>query len=104
MSAFALALAAVSERPAYAIDVQEISSDKVKDLIDLKALKSLKSVQKVAIPGFRVAFVTRNKVTARSEDWLGGMGGGRSSGSKASMEVMLGNVDYALMQSIVDEA
>lgn len=104
VSAFALVFAALVERPAFAIDVQEINADNVKDLIELKPFKSLKGAQKIAVPGFRVAFVTRNKVTARSEDWLGGMGGGRSSGSKASMEVMLGNVDYALMQSIANEA
>src|SRR4030095_10147249 len=44
------------------------------------------------------------KVVARAEDWLGGVGGGRGSGAKASMEVVLGNVDFALLQSIADEA
>ena len=55
-------------------------------------------------PGYRVIFTTRSKVVARAEDWLGGVGGGSSSGAKATMEVVLGNVDFATLQSIADAA
>ena len=38
---------------------------------------------------------------ARAEDWLGVVG---SSGAKASMEVVLGHVDFPVLQTIADEA
>jgi hypothetical protein len=89
---------------AYAIEAKAVAGAEVKKLIDMKAVGATKKSARIAIPGYRVAFVTRNKVSARAEDWLGGVGGGSSSGAKASMEVMLGNIDYAAMQAIADTA
>ncbi|HEY0140476.1 MAG TPA: hypothetical protein VGF48_06240 [Thermoanaerobaculia bacterium] len=89
----------------HAISAKEAATTEVKKLVqDMKPFKGVKAAQRVAIPTYRVLFVTRNKVTARAEDWLGGVGGGSSSGAKASMEVMLGNMDYAALQAIVDAA
>lgn len=72
--------------------------------MDVKSIRAAKGEKRVAVPGYRVIFTTRSKVTARAEDWLGGVGGGSSSGAKASMEVVLGNVDFATLQAIADAA
>jgi hypothetical protein len=104
VSALAMALAAVAQRPAFAIAAEEISADNVKDLIELKGSSHSKERKRSQYPVFASCLSRATKVTARSEDWLGGMGGGKSSGSKASMEVMLANVDHALMQSIANDA
>jgi hypothetical protein len=89
---------------AAAISAKGIATADAKKLIDMKPVNSLKKATRVVIPGYRVAFVTRNKVSARAEDWLGGVGGGSSSGAKASMEVFLGNVKLEALQSIADAA
>jgi hypothetical protein len=52
----------------------------------------------VAIAGYQVSFVVRNKATAHAMNLLG------SGTAKSSMETFLGNVDYALMQEIADAA
>jgi hypothetical protein len=87
---------------AFAIAPGDIATTDIRKLVDVKSLKAAKNAKRVAVAGYRVIFTTRSKVTANAEDWLGSVGGGRSSGAKASMEVVLGNVDFALLQSIVD--
>lgn len=78
-------------------DAFTVKTSKVIDVASMKGLFQKKS--RVAIAGYQVAFVTRNKATAHAGNYLGG-----GSGAKASLETFLGNVDYALMQSIADEA
>lgn len=89
---------------AFAIAPADVATTDIRKLVDVKSLKAMKGVKRVAVPGYRVIFTTRSKVTANAEDWLGGVGGGRSSGAKASMEVVLGNVDFATLQKITDAA
>ena len=89
---------------AFAISPADVATTDIRKLVDVKSLRAAKGVKRVAVPGYRVIFTTRSKVTARAEDWLGGVGGGRSSGAKASMEVVLGNVDFATLQTIADTA
>jgi len=102
--ALALLVALTSSLQAYAISPADIATADIRKLVDVKSLKAAKAAKRVAVPGYRVIFTTRSKVTARAEDWLGGVGGGRSSGAKASMEVFLGNVDFPMLQTIVDKA
>lgn len=85
-----------------AIKVADIATTPSKKIIDLGGLKPLKKATKIAVPGYRLIFVVGGKAVARSENWLGS--GGGATGSRATMVVSLGNVDYALMQSIADEA
>jgi hypothetical protein len=89
---------------AFAISPEAIASSDIRKLVDVKSLRGAKGETRVAIPGYRVIFTTRSKVVARAEDWLGGVGGGSSSGAKATMEVVLGNVDFPTLQGIVDTA
>lgn len=89
---------------AFAISPDDIASTDIRKLVDVKSLRAAKGTARVAVPGYRVIFTTRSKVVARAEDWLGGVGGGRSSGAKATMEVVLGNVDFPTLQTIVDAA
>lgn len=88
----------------FAISPADVATTDIRKLVDVKSIKGAKGLKRVAVPGYRVLFTTRTKVTARAEDWLGGVGGGSSSGAKASMEVVLGNVDFATLQGIADAA
>lgn len=91
--------------PAFAIAPGDVATADIRKLVDVKSLRAAKGVKRVAVPGYRVIFTTRSKVTANAEDWLGSVGSGRSSsGAKASMEVVLGNVDFATLQKITDAA
>ncbi|HEX6640929.1 MAG TPA: hypothetical protein VF215_07435, partial [Thermoanaerobaculia bacterium] len=89
---------------AFAISPADVATTDIRKLVDVKSIRGAKGAKRVAVPGYRVIFTTRSKVTARAEDWLGGVGGGKSSGAKASMEVVLGNVDFATLQTIADAA
>ena len=89
---------------AFAISPEEIAKTDIRKLVDVKSIRGAKGSKRVAVPGYRVIFTTRSKVVARAEDWLGGVGGGNSSGAKATMEVVLGNVDFATLQKITDAA
>jgi hypothetical protein len=88
----------------FAISPADVATADIRKLVDVRSLKGAKGAKRIAVPGYRVIFTTRSKVTARAEDWLGGVGGGSSSGAKATMEVVLGNVDFATLQSIADAA
>lgn len=88
----------------FAIAPADVATTDIRKLVDVKSLKGARGVKRVVVPGYRVIFTTSSKVTARAEDWLGGVGGGRSSGAKSTMEVVLGNVEFPLLQSIVDDA
>ena len=88
----------------FAISPGDVATTDIRKLVDVKSIKGAKGAKRVAVPGYRVIFTTRSKVVANAEDWLGGVGGGTSSGAKASMEVVLGNVDFATLQKIADEA
>lgn len=90
--------------PVFAIAPGDVATADIRKLVDVKSLKGAKGTKRVAVPGYRVLFTTRSKVTANAEDWLGSVGGGKSSGAKASMEVVLGNVDFATLQKIADAA
>jgi hypothetical protein len=89
---------------AFAISPEDIAKTDIRKLVDVKSIRGAKGSKRVAVPGYRVIFTTRSKVVARAEDWLGGVGGGSSSGAKATMEVVLGNVDFATLQKITDAA
>jgi hypothetical protein len=89
---------------ALAISPADVATADIRKLVDVKSIRGAKGFKRVAVPGYRVLFTTRTKVTARAEDWLGGVGGGSSSGSKATMEVVLGNMDFPALQSIADAA
>jgi hypothetical protein len=88
----------------FAIAPSDIATADIRKLVDVKSIRGAKGAKRVAVPGYRVIFTTRSKVTARAEDWLGSVGGGRSSGAKASMEVVLGNVEFSTLQAITDAA
>jgi hypothetical protein len=98
-----VALASLSSQ-AFAISPADIATTDIKKLVDVRSIRGAKGSKRVAVPGYRLIFTTRTKVVASAEDWLGGVGGGRSSGAKASMEVVLGNVDFPALQSIADAA
>lgn len=89
---------------AFAISPADVATTDIRKLVDVKSIRGAKGAKRVAVPGYRVIFTTRTKVVARAEDWLGGVGGGSSSGAKATMEVVLGNVDFATLQAIADAA
>jgi hypothetical protein len=89
---------------AFAIAPSDIATTDIRKLVDVKSIRGAKGAKRVAVPGYRVIFTTRSKVVARAEDWLGGVGGGKSSGAKATMEVVLGNVDFETLQAIADAA
>src|SRR5687768_13480938 len=89
---------------AFAISPADIATTDIRKLVDVKSIKGAKGAKRVAVPGYRVIFTTRSKVVARAEDWLGGVGGGSSSGAKATMEVVLGNVDFPTLQALTDQA
>lgn len=79
-----------------AIPVSEAGTAKPGKAIDMSMVKPVfKKKSKAVIAGYQVSFVTHNKASA----YAGGGGGAR-----ATMETYLGNVDYALMQQIADEA
>ena len=88
----------------FAISPADVATTDIRKLVDVKSIKGARGMKRVVIPGYRVLFTTRSKVVARAEDWLGGVGGGSSSGSKATMEVVLGNVEFATLQGIADAA
>ncbi|HEX2099730.1 MAG TPA: hypothetical protein VHF69_03645, partial [Candidatus Synoicihabitans sp.] len=95
----ALLLSLASPARVAAIPAQEAATAKPGKIIDVSTMKALfKKHDKVAIAGYQVAFVTRNKATAHAMNLLG------SGTAKASLETFLGNVDYALMQEIADAA
>jgi hypothetical protein len=89
---------------AFAIAPADIATTDIRKLVDVKSIRGAKGSKRVAVPGYRVLFTTSSKVVARAEDWLGGVGGGSSSGAKATMEVVLGNVEFATLQGIADAA
>jgi hypothetical protein len=89
---------------AFAISPADVATTDIRKLVDVKSIRGAKGYKRVAVPGYRVIFTTRSKVVARAEDWLGGVGGGSSSGAKATMEVVLGNVDFPTVQAIADAA
>jgi hypothetical protein len=92
---FLTATSAALAGPAH--EAATVAPNKVLDVSMIKPL--FKSTNRVAIAGYQLAFVTRNKATAHASGLLSG-----GSGAKASLEAFLGNVDYALMKSIADEA
>jgi hypothetical protein len=89
---------------AFAISPADVATADIRKLVDVKSIRGAKGAKRVAVPGYRVIFTTRSKVVANAEDWLGGVGGGKSSGAKATMEVVLGNVDFDDLQTIADAA
>jgi hypothetical protein len=99
-----LALLVSFSVPAFAIAPADIATTDIRKLVDVRSIRGAKGSKRVAVAGYRVIFTTRTKVVARAEDWLGGVGGGSSSGAKATMEVVLGNVEVPTIQAIADAA
>jgi hypothetical protein len=99
-----LALLVSFSVPAFAIAPADIATTDIRKLVDVRSIRGAKGSKRVAVAGYRVIFTTRTKVVARAEDWLGGVGGGSSSGAKATMEVVLGNVEVPTLQAIADAA
>lgn len=99
-----LLFAVVFSVPLFAIAPADVATTDIRKLVDVKSIRGAKGTKRVAVPGYRVIFTTRTKVVARAEDWLGGVGGGSSSGAKATMEVVLGNVEFPALQAIADAA
>lgn len=100
-STMAAALSACLALPqaAHAVPASEAGTIKPGKVIDVKSISPLfKKKNKAVIAGYQVAFVTRNKASAHAMNLMGG------GTAKASLETFLGNVDYAQMQAIVDEA
>lgn len=95
------ALASVAAAAAtFAVPVSEVGTVRPNKIIDVSTMKGLFAKKnRVAIAGYQVAFVTRNKASAHAAGLLSG-----GSGARASLETFLGNVDYATMQAIADEA
>lgn len=97
LAAAAFSLALLTPTLARAVSTAEAETVKIGKAIDTKSVKMLfKKKNRAVMAGYQVAFVTRNKATAAA--------GLYGSGARATMETFLGNVDYALMQEIVDAA
>jgi hypothetical protein len=70
---------------------------------------NMKAMSRVVVPQFRVAFVAKTGVSARGGAGLANLG--QSTGynrtitqaQSARVDMMLGNVDYALMQGLADQ-
>lgn len=76
------------------------SSSLAKSSYDVKTAKAFKDKKQVAIGGFKVTFITEQKMTAKNKgSFLGGGGMARSTA-----HVKLNGVSNGLMQSITDEA
>ena len=79
--------------------------------LDLKndLVGEMKAMKRVVVPQFRVAFVAKTGVSARGGAGLANLG--QSTGynrtitqaQSARVDMMLGNVDYALMQGLADQ-
>lgn len=83
----------------WAISTEDAAAAKPGKVLDLSGVKPLfKKTNRVAVAGYQVSFVVRNKATAHAMNLLG------SGTAKSSLETFLGNVDYALMQEIADAA
>lgn len=113
VSLLALAVAFGSAVPASAAKKQaDVSSVTPKDF-DNGGFKFLKKADRIAVPGFRVIFVVRNKATARAGSALANFGNTAASGSgmktvtqakNASLEIILAGVDEARLQKIAEQA
>lgn len=68
-----------------------------KDIIDV-----LPSAKRVAVPAFRLAFITNNAVTAQVRGSY--LPGRDSSGARSSLHLALKGVDAAALQAITDKA
>lgn len=104
LSGIALLLSLLPAANGLAIPPDAVATTDIRKLVDVKSIRGARGAKRVVVPGYRVIFTTRTKVVANAEDWLGSVGGGRSSGAKATMEVVLGNVDVATLQGIADAA
>jgi hypothetical protein len=93
-----LALALGFAPSAYAITAADCYTASPGKVIDLYGIKKINKPVRLAIAGYQVSFVVRNKATAHAMNVLG------RGTAKSSMETFLGNVDYALMQQITDAA
>lgn len=79
--------------------------------VDLKndLIGEMKAMNRVVVPQFRVAFVAKTGVSARGGAGLANLG--QSTGfnrtitqaQSARVDMMLGNVDYALMQGLTEQ-
>jgi hypothetical protein len=93
-----LALALSFAPAAFGITAADCYTASPGKVIDLYGIKKINKPVRLAIAGYQVSFVVRNKATAHAMNVLG------SGTAKSSMETFLGNVDYALMQEIADAA
>lgn len=93
-----LAVAVCFAPSAFAITAEDCYTANPAKVIDVYGIKKINKPVRLAIAGYQVSFVVRNKATAHAMNLLG------SGTAKSSMETFLGNVDYALMQEIADAA
>jgi hypothetical protein len=93
-----LALVACLVPSSFAITAEDCYTANPAKIIDTYGIKKITKPVRLAIAGYQVSFVVRNKSTAHATNILG------SGTAKSSMETFLGNVDYALMQQIADAA
>ena len=96
LGSFALVLGLAPS--AFAITAEDCYKANPAKVIDVSGLKKINKPVRLAIAGYQVSFVVRNKSTAHAMNLLG------KGTAKSSMETFLGNVDYALMQEIADAA
>jgi hypothetical protein len=110
--ALALALSPAQAQTAEAAaPVAAADEPAVEALLDASALKILANAPRVAVAGFRVAFVTRNATSANSRAAFSNMGHSAPGGIRtvtqsavASVDVELQNIDGARMQAIAERA
>lgn len=97
---------ATSEAPAAVV----VTDDEVATLLAPQALGILKNAPRIAVAGFRVAFVTRNAASATSRAAFSNLGhssGGARSVTQAAVarvDVELQDIDDARMQAIAEQA
>lgn len=105
------AIAAAVKTPEQALKEAEGSLSPLAGLPDLNndITGELKGFNKVVVPQFRVAFVAKTSVSARGGAGLSNLGNSAGFGMKTitqaqskRVDMMLGNVDYILMQGIAD--
>ncbi len=107
----AAAVAVAPKTPEQALKEAAGSATPLAGALDLKAdvSSNMKSMSRVVVPQFRVAFVAKTGASARGGAGLSNLG--QSTGynrtitqaQSARVDMMLGNVDYALMQGLTEQ-
>lgn len=110
VTALALLTLALSLPLSSAAQTAAPAEENVAALLEAQPLSILKNAPRVAVAGFRVAFVTKNAASAASRAAFSNMGhstGGIrtvTQSANARVDVELQNIDAARMQAIADQA